>query len=151
MHQMTGTDVQIRLALNDETFDSSAPGAGIHLIGEWSGCRVEDSVMTQADALVRLCVDSSREAGLTVVGQSAHQFEPVGATVVVLLSESHLAVHTWPEFAFVTADIFVCNHTEDNAGKAWALWERLQRAFAPSSARLTPVNRSQPQLVASRQ
>ncbi len=123
-------------------------GGGIHLIGEWSGCRVRSGLLTRADELVALCVDAAHQAGLTVVGQSAHQFDPDGATVVVLLAESHLAVHTWPELAFVTADVFVCNLSGDNERKAWALWERLKMEFAPSSASFTCVNRSKPKLYA---
>jgi S-adenosylmethionine decarboxylase len=128
--------------------DKPIHGGGIHLIGEWSGCRVRNGVLTRADALATLCVNAVHQAGLTVVGQSAHQFDPEGATVVVLLAESHLAVHTWPELSFVTADVFVCNLNDDNETKAWALWERLKMEFAPNSQRLTSVNRSKPQLCA---
>jgi S-adenosylmethionine decarboxylase proenzyme len=127
---------------------SSEPGSGIHLIGEWSGCRVRNGVLTRASDLAELCVVASREVGLTVVGHSAHQFEPEGSTVVILLAESHLAIHTWPELAFVTADVFVCNLVDDNGSKAWALWERLKTEFSPTSERLTSVNRSKPQLCA---
>ncbi len=133
---------------NTSDSDQSVHGGGIHLIGEWSGCRVRNGLLTRATELVTLCVDAARQAGLTVVGQSAHQFDPQGATVVVLLAESHLALHTWPELAFVTADVFVCNLTDDNESKAWALWERLKMEFAPSSERLTSVNRSTPKLCA---
>ena len=46
---------------------------------------------------------------MTVVGDSFHQFEPQGVTGTVLLAESHLAIHTWPEQGFVTIDVYVCN------------------------------------------
>ena len=49
-----------------------------------------------------VCIDAVAAAGLTVVGERFHQFEPQGVTGTVLLAESHLAIHTWPEHGFVT-------------------------------------------------
>ena len=68
----------------------------------------------------------TREAGLTLVDENyftfpSHQGEPGGVTGAVLLAESHLAIHTWPERAGVTLDVYVCNFSTDNSGKAEAL------------------------------
>jgi S-adenosylmethionine/arginine decarboxylase-like enzyme len=52
-------------------------------------------------------------------------------TGVVLLAESHLALHTWPELAAVTLDVYVCNHAADNSARAEALLQALETAFAP--------------------
>ena len=70
---------------------------GIHLLGEWYGCPADTPEFTRADALRALCLDAARDAGLTIVGDRFHQFEPQGVTGTVLLAESHLAIHTWPE------------------------------------------------------
>jgi S-adenosylmethionine/arginine decarboxylase-like enzyme len=59
--------------------------------------------------------------------------EQSGITGVVLLAESHLAVHTWPELGAVTLDVYVCNLGCDNSSKAQALMDRLVAAFAPTS------------------
>ena len=73
--------------------------------------------------------------GLTPVGQVFHQFgsatEPAGATGAVILAESHLAVHTWPELSAVTLDLYVCNFSQDNSAAARAACQRLIAAFAP--------------------
>ena len=61
---------------------------------------------------------SGCDAGLTIVGDSFHQFAPQGVTGTVLLAESHLAIHTWPEHGFVTVDVYVCNLATDNTAKA---------------------------------
>ena len=70
------------------------------------------------------CASRPRDSGLTVVGDSFFQFEPQGVTGTVLLAESHLAIHTWPEAGFVTVDVYVCNLTTDNTAKAERLFAR---------------------------
>ena len=87
---------------------------GIHLSGERYGCPAGTPEFTLADALARVCVDAASVAGLTVVGERFFQFEPQGVTGTVLLAESHLAIHTWPEHGFVTIDVYVCNYMTDN-------------------------------------
>ena len=64
-----------------------------------------------------------------------------GITGVVLLAESHLAVHTWPEMAAVTLDVYVCNYGSDNAAKAHALFDALCAAFDPRSRQTHALQR----------
>ena len=73
---------------------------GIHLLGEWYDCPADTPEFTQAGPLRSLCIDAARDSGLTVVGDSFYQFEPQGVTGTVLLAESHIAIHTWPEAGF---------------------------------------------------
>ena len=82
---------------------------GIHLLGEWYDCPAHTPEFTRADALRALCLAAVADAQLTLVGECFHQFEPQGVTGTVLLAESHLAIHTWPENGFVTIDVYVCN------------------------------------------
>ena len=104
---------------------------GIHLLGEWFGCPADTPEMMKADALRTLCLDATNAAGLTAVGENFHQFAPQGVTGTVLLAESHLAIHTWPETGFVSVDVLVCNFSTDNSGKAQALFDALRRALQP--------------------
>lgn len=104
---------------------------GIHLFGEWFGCSAESPEMTRADALRGLCLAVTKDAGLTVVGDKFHQFAPQGVTGMVLLAESHLAIHTWPETGFVSVDVYVCNFNADNTAKAEYLFDALRRALRP--------------------
>jgi S-adenosylmethionine decarboxylase len=60
---------------------------------------------------------------------------------MVLLAESHLAVHTWPELGAVTLDVYVCNLGGDNSGRAEALLRRLELAFAPAGTEHHRVQR----------
>ena len=87
---------------------------------------------------LRIAVD---EAGLTIVGDRFFQFEPHGVTGTVLLAESHLAIHTWPEAGFVTVDVYVCNYTTDNPGKAERVFEVLEAAFKPQRKRFQAIHR----------
>jgi S-adenosylmethionine decarboxylase len=89
--------------------------------------------MRNAAALRDLCLAAVAGAGLQAVGELFHPFPaPGGVTGVVLLAESHLAVHTWPELGAVTLDVYVCNLGGDNGGRAEALLRTLELAFAPA-------------------
>jgi S-adenosylmethionine decarboxylase len=105
---------------------------GHHLTADLSGCPAAAPAMTDPQALRRLCIEAVRAAGLTPVGELFHVFPPPGGvTGVVLLAESHLAVHTWPERGAVTLDAFVCNISVDNSAAAQRLVDQLIAAFAP--------------------
>ena len=79
--------------------------------------------------------------GLTVVGDAFHQFSPQGVTGTVLLAESHLAIHTWPEHGFVTVDVYVCNLATDNTAKAERLFRALEAALKPQRTKFHSIRR----------
>lgn len=113
---------------------------GLHLTADLRGCPSDSALMSDAEALRALCVAAVAEAGLGAVAELFHRFTPApgqaqsGITGVVLLAESHLAVHTWPELGGVTLDVYVCNLGADNSARAEALMQRLLAAFAPAEA-----------------
>ena len=109
---------------------------GLHLTADLGDCRCPAPMLTSAAALADTCRRATTDAGLTVVGEHWHKFPPYqgspgGITGMLLLAESHLAVHTWPERGGVTLDIYVCNFTEDNAPRAKAVMSALLQAFQP--------------------
>jgi S-adenosylmethionine decarboxylase len=105
---------------------------GDHLTADLTGCPGDRQVMTDAHCLRALCYEAVQAAGLTPVGELFHRFPPPGGvTGVVLLAESHLAVHTWPERGAVTLDAYVCNLSGDHSAAARRLIDRLIAAFAP--------------------
>jgi S-adenosylmethionine decarboxylase proenzyme len=112
---------------------------GLHLTADLRGCAASRAEMTDTASLRRLCLDAVAKAGLTAVGELFHRFVPAtthgeapsGITGVVLLAESHLAVHTWPELEAATLDVYVCNFGVDNSLRAEALMATLVAAFAP--------------------
>jgi spermidine synthase/S-adenosylmethionine decarboxylase len=118
---------------------------GLHLIAELHDCRCEPRLLRSVDALRELCLAVCMAPGLTPVGQIFHQFgsdaQPAGATGAVILAESHLAVHTWPELNAVTLDLYVCNFSQDNSVAARAACGQLIAAFAPKRVERREVER----------
>jgi S-adenosylmethionine decarboxylase len=109
--------------------------------------------MTEPDALRASCLAAVSAAGLSPVGELFHRFapapgapaaDPVGITGVVLLAESHLAVHTWPELAAVTLDVYVCNLGADNSARAHTLIEALIAVFSPARIERHALQRGEP-------
>lgn len=111
---------------------------GLHLTADLHGVSPALAAMTDVDALRQCCLAAVKASALMPVGELFHRFapagggsEPSGVTGVVLLAESHLAVHTWPELGAVTLDAYVCNFGADNSARARHLLEALVRAFEP--------------------
>ena len=106
---------------------------GLHITAELHGCTETVAALTDTAALRRLCLQAVQHVGLTPVGELFHAFgAPGGITGVVLLAESHLALHTWPERDAVTLDAYVCNFEQDNSARARQLVGLLVAAFAPA-------------------
>jgi S-adenosylmethionine decarboxylase len=119
---------------------------GLHLTADLADCAGDAALFTDTDALRALCLVAVREAGLVPVGELFHRFGPAssaqsGITGVVLLAESHLAVHTWPEIGGVTIDAYACNFSADNSARARALMTRLIAAYAPARVRQQAIER----------
>ena len=116
---------------------------GLHLIGDLFGCVCDSRLMYDAQYLEDFCVQQVEAAGLTAVGRLFHSFgEDGGVTGCVVLAESHLSIHTWPEDGYVTLDVYVCSYSTDNSAKAEDLFARLQRAFNPAEQHLHRVVRA---------
>jgi S-adenosylmethionine decarboxylase proenzyme len=122
---------------------------GLHLTADLFDCRDPDGLMVDGERLGKLCDQLAREAGLTVVGRHFHAFPPAeyglaGWTGVLLLAESHLAIHTWPERHAVTLDVFVCNFGQDNSLKAHGLIDALVARFHSAHAHRQQLVRGVP-------
>jgi spermidine synthase len=111
---------------------------GLHLTADLYDCRCDASLLTDADRLAALCRAAIQASCLTLVDEKYVQFpdhagQPGGVTGALLLAESHLAVHSWPERRSVTLDVYVCNFSTDNTAKAEQALESLVEAFDPGS------------------
>jgi spermidine synthase len=119
---------------------------GLHLTGDLFDCGCSASFLTDLATLSTLCRDATVEAGLTIVDDKFHVFpdwqgQPGGITGTLLLAESHLAIHTWPERRGVTLDVYVCNFTGDNTTKAQQLFDALMLAFRPKDQVVNRIER----------
>ena len=78
--------------------------SGVHLIVDfWYGKKIEDS-----KELERILIGAAEAANNTVLNIAIHKFEPQGITGILLLAESHIAFHAWPEFDYIAIDIYTC-------------------------------------------
>ena len=96
----------------------------------------DPTLLRQVEPLRTMLLEATRASGATVLADRFHQFEPEGVTGVLLLAESHLSVHTWPEEGLITLDVFTCG-TMDTA----LILRRLREALAPRREHLTTILR----------
>lgn len=101
---------------------------GLHIIANFYDCNY--SFETE-ESLLEQCHDLCQHAQLQIVGKTSHRFEPQGFTFAILLAESHLCVHTWPEKRSVCFDIYTCNHSQENKNKAIFVFEEIQKILKP--------------------
>jgi S-adenosylmethionine decarboxylase len=119
---------------------------GLHLTADLSHCQCDAHWLTDAPRLLQWCVQTVQACGLQAVNQLAHTFPnsthgPGGITATVLLAESHLCLHTWPEQAAVTVDVYVCNFGADHSDKARQLMHAVVALFAPQSVQHNALQR----------
>ena len=122
---------------------------GLHILAEFHDCRCALELLQEAGTLRELCLAACGRAGLAVVADTFYAFgtpaEPDGATGAVVLAESHLAIHTWPELGAVTLDLYVCNFSRDNRRAAETAFQLLEKAFRPGRTKRQDVQRGVPE------
>lgn len=88
------------------------PPLGYHSLFDFHAC--DAALLADREVVRTALLNAVREAGGTVVAEMFHQFEPHGVSGVVVIAESHLTVHTWPERSFAAVDLFTCSATVDH-------------------------------------
>jgi spermidine synthase len=116
---------------------------GLHLIGDLGGCRCDPQLLLDGAGFRDTCVQLVNESGLTVMDARFHQFEGSGFTGTVVLAESHLAIHTWPERQGLTLDVYVCNYSADNSAKARSLFDAIVAVFQPTEVARHAIDRGE--------
>lgn len=121
---------------------------GLHILAELHDCRCARDLLHRPELLKTLCREACAAGSLTIVAEAFHAFgsgeSPAGATGAVVLAESHLAIHTWPEIGVagaVTLDIYVCNFSRDNQHSAELTYQSLVNAFLPERVKRQDVRR----------
>ncbi len=84
---------------------------GRHVLAEIYECEFE--ILNDIKKVEELMVKAALEAGAEVREFVFHKFSPQGVSGVVVISESHLAIHTWPELGYAAVDVFTCGDTVD--------------------------------------
>ena len=110
-------------------------GLGRHLIVEMWGV---DPVLLDDEATLReLLVEAAKKAGGRVMGVLFHKFEPQGVTGVVAIAESHISIHTWPEYEYAAMDIFTCGSHVD----PWEALDHSLKSLRPRAVNVFEVKR----------
>lgn len=99
---------------------------GMHILADMYGIKPE--LLETKDILMDIIEESVRVGNLTKISSDYYQFEPVGASGVVLLAESHISFHTWPEFGLITLDLFTCGDPH----KADIAFEYIREVLRPT-------------------
>jgi S-adenosylmethionine decarboxylase len=121
---------------------------GLHITADFYACACDPALLTDAPRLGAECVSRVAASGLQPLARLFHTFPtsslgPGGITAAVLLAESHLCVHTWPEQSAVTLDVYVCNFGGDHSAKAEELLESLTNLLQPGRVQVNRLVRGE--------
>ncbi len=108
---------------------------GLHIVAELYGCNPE--LISKLENVKNILDKIVKESELTVIDSKHHQFKPYGVTCLYLLAESHLFVHTWPEYKYVAVDIFTCGDEK----KAKYAYELIIKEFKPNKVKKIEIKR----------
>ncbi|MEM2214350.1 adenosylmethionine decarboxylase [Candidatus Nezhaarchaeota archaeon WYZ-LMO8] len=108
---------------------------GRHLILELYGCLPN---LINDEVLIReVLTEAVKMANGNICGVFFHKFNPQGVTGVVVISESHISIHTWPEYGYAAVDIFTCGERMD----PWKACEHIIDVFKPSNVNVLEIKR----------
>lgn len=107
---------------------------GQHVIIELWGCNAGINCSATVEEAMLAAVKAAKA---TLLDLKVHAFSPQGVTGVAVLTESHLSVHSWPEYGYLAADVFTCGNTTDPAAAA----EVLKQYFEPTHADVYEITR----------
>ena len=84
---------------------------GSHFLVELIDCSPDK--LKKAQDVKQIMNQVVQKSKSSMVGSTFHQFQPEGVSGIILIEESHFAIHTWPEVSYAAADIFTCGHEMD--------------------------------------
>ncbi len=101
---------------------------GRQILVEFYDC--DKDILKDEQYIAKSMVDACIIGKATVVAHTFHSFSPYGVSGVVIIAESHVAIHTWPEYGYAAVDIFTCGDTIE----PWDLFHHLKTAFKAQQA-----------------
>lgn len=113
----------------------SGQALGKHLLIELYDCSPE--VLNEVSRIEQAMIRAAEEAHATIVNTNFHRFLPHGVSGVVVIQESHLTIHTWPEYGYAAVDIFTCGETVD----PWAAYTSLKVSLGAGHGSAMEVGR----------
>lgn len=116
-----------------QTFDT----VGAHILADFWGCQFEK--LDDAKLLMGYLREAAKSANMTVLGEESFKFNPQGFTGLLLLSESHISIHTYPERGYAAIDVFTCG-----SGMTQKAIEYLKEVLQPDYVNEMVVQRGLP-------
>lgn len=117
---------------------------GRHLLVEFYDC--DAKTLDDVSGIEKHMNDAARACGATIVQSTFHRFEPWGVSGVVVISESHLAIHTWPEYGYASVDLYTCGDEID----PMAAYEHLRLMLGAQEAEMQLLKRGNLDLIKAR-
>jgi len=111
---------------------------GKHLIVEFTKCDM--TILDDMEKLEEFMKESVRISGATIVKSSFHRYNPQGVSGVVVIAESHISIHTWPEYGYAAVDFFTCGESVD----PYKAYEYMKEKLNSSVAHVTEIKRGIP-------
>ena len=108
---------------------------GRHLLIEFYEC--DEEILSDADAVEGAMNTAAEKAKATIVDSVFHRFSPYGVSGAVIVAESHLDIHTWPEYGYAAIDVFTCGEEVD----PYKAYEHLKEAFKPKKDMVEEIRR----------
>jgi S-adenosylmethionine decarboxylase proenzyme len=96
---------------------------GRHILVEFYDCNPE--LLNDQDYIEQIMVEATKKSRATIITSNFHKFSPYGVSGVVVIAESHVAIHTWPEYKYAAVDIFTCGNTID----PWIIFKQLETSL----------------------
>ena len=110
---------------------------GRHLLVEFYSC--DSETLNDIQTVERSMKEAAVKAGSTIVDAVFRRFDPHGISGVVVIAESHLAIHTWPEYGYAAVDLFTCGEHVD----PWAAHDHLAHAFKAGDSHSREIPRGE--------
>jgi S-adenosylmethionine decarboxylase len=110
---------------------------GAHVLADFWGCRPEK--LDDAKLLMQTLREAAAQANMTILGEEGHKFEPQGYTGLLLLAESHISIHTYPESGYAAVDVFTCG-----GGLTQKAIDYLKRVLEPERIKEITIKRGVP-------
>jgi len=107
---------------------------GRQIVADFHGCTAD---LNDPMLVMKVMEQACETAGATIVSRTGHHFSPYGVTAVVVIAESHIAIHTWPEFGYAAVDFFTCGESVN----PWVAFEYAKKALGAARVELHEVVR----------
>lgn len=119
----------------------------LHILGDFYDCRTDEKFFSRINIVRKKITALVKRAGFTIVASRFHKFrsDPAGneggITGVIIVSESHVTIHTWPERKFLNVDVFFCSYTTDNSKKVKECFKELAEIYKPARIKKKEIHR----------